>query len=59
MDSITGYTATEHKAKFGKKNIIVRNLLPIFANEDEKRNTRRDVEDELYRIFSKYTLCTA
>ena len=48
------YETTEHKAFVGAKEIIVRDLIPIFKNKDEKNKRKREIESSLYQIFAKY-----
>lgn len=48
------YMPTVHTAIVGNKEITVWNLIPVFANEEDKKEKKRDIESSLYRIFDKY-----
>ncbi len=52
----TKYKTTEHRAFVGTKEILVRDLIPIFKDLDEKRKRKREIESGLYQIFAKYAL---
>ncbi len=52
------YTPTIHTAIVGNKEITVRSLIPVFANEEDKKEKKRDIESSLYRIFDKYFVKT-
>jgi len=48
--NIVSYTATEHKKLVGGKEVTVRNLKPVFTNDEE----RQKVRNGLYNVFSKH-----
>ena len=52
----TKYKTTEHRAFVGAKEILVRDLIPIFKDSDEKRKRKREIESGLYQIFAKYAV---
>lgn len=52
----TKYQTTEHRAFVGAKEILVRDLIPVFKDLDEKRKRKREIESGLYQIFAKYAL---
>lgn len=52
------YQPTVHTALVGNKEITVRSLIPVFANDDEKNKKKKDIENNLYKIFSSYVVKT-
>lgn len=52
------YQPTVHTAFVGSKEITVRSLIPVFANDDEKNKKKKDIESNLYKIFSSYVVKT-
>ncbi len=52
--NIVSYTATEHKKVVGGKEIIVRNLKPVFTNEEERQKAKQHIQNGLYNVFSKF-----
>ncbi len=58
INNIVSYTATEHKKMVGGKEVTVRNLKPVFTNEEEKQKVRQHIQNGLYNVFSKHmNLC--
>ena len=54
ISNITGYTAAEHKKLVGGKEVTVRNLRPVFTNDDERQKVKQHIQNGLYNVFSKY-----
>ena len=48
------YETTEHKGMIGDQEITVRNSVPIFDNEADKRERKAAIESCLFNIFAKY-----
>lgn len=54
MDNAVNYIPTERRVLVGGKKITVRNLRPVFKDEDERERTSQQVQARLYKVFSKY-----
>lgn len=54
MGNTTDYIPTERKAIVGAREITVRNLIPVFRNQEEREMAGQKVQDGLYRVFQKY-----
>ena len=54
MDNEIKYVQSEQRVLVGKKKITVRNLRPVFKDEDERERTSQQVQARLYKVFSKY-----
>ena len=52
--NIVSYTATEHKKMVGEKEVTVRNLKPVFTNEEERQKAKQHIQNGLYNVFSKF-----
>ena len=52
--NIVSYTATEHKKMVGGKEVTVRNLKPVFTNDEERQKVRQHIQNGLYKVFSKH-----
>ncbi len=52
--NIVNYTATEHKKMVGGKEVTVRNLKPVFTNDEERQKVRQHIQNGLYNVFSKH-----
>lgn len=52
--NIISYTTTEHKKMVGGKEVTVRNLKPVFANDDERQKVKQHIQNGLYNVFSKF-----
>lgn len=48
------YKPSIHKAMIGEKAFTVRNLTPVFATDDQRKDTKSKIENNLYGIFHKY-----
>ena len=51
--NIISYTATEHKKMVGGKEVTVRNLKPVFVNDEERQKAKQHIQNGLYNVFSK------
>ena len=54
MDNTTDYVPKERKVIVGAREITVRDLIPVFKSQEDRRMAGQTVQDELYRIFHKY-----
>lgn len=54
MDDITSYAPMERKAIVGEREITVRNLIPVFGSQEERKLAGQKIQDGLYRVFHKY-----
>lgn len=54
MDNTTDYVPTERKAMVGTREITVRNLIPVFGSQEERKLAGQKIQDGLYRVFHKY-----
>lgn len=54
MISVQAYIPSMHKAYIGSKEITVRSMNPVFANDEDKKRRKSDIESGLYKIFEKY-----
>ena len=52
--NIFSFTATEHKKMVGGKEVTVRNLKPVFTNEEERQKAKQHIQNGLYNVFSKF-----
>ena len=52
--NIISYTTTEHKKMVGGKEVTVRNLKPVFTNEEERQKAKQHIQNGLYNVFSKF-----
>lgn len=52
--NIVSYTATEHKKVVGGKEVTVRNLKPVFVNDEERQMVKQHIQNGLYNVFSKF-----
>ena len=52
--NIISYTATEHKKMVGEKEVTVRNLKPVFTNDEERQKVKQHIQNGLYNVFSKF-----
>ena len=52
--NIVSYTATEHKKMVGGKESTVRNLKPVFTNDEERQKAKQHIQNGLYNVFSKF-----
>ncbi len=52
--NIVSYTATEHKKTVGGKEVTVRNLKPVFTNEEERQKAKQHIQNGLYNVFSRF-----
>ena len=50
---MAGYIAEESERKIGGKTITIVNLTPNLS-ENEKRERKSDIEQNLYNVFRKY-----
>lgn len=53
--NIVSYTATERKKMVGGKEVTVRNLKPVFANDEERQRVKQYIQNGLYNVFKKYS----
>ena len=53
-NNIVGYTTTEHKKMVGGKEVTVRNLKPVFTNDEERQRVKQHIQNGLYNVFSKH-----
>ncbi len=56
MDNTAEYTRIEKKGFFGNKEITENDFYPVFSSDDDRMNAKQNIEQGLYKIFSKY--CT-
>lgn len=54
MTATIDYVPNTHTAIVGDKEFTVRNLIPIFSNEDAQKEAKQKIENCLYGIFHKY-----
>ncbi len=54
MATAINYETSTHVVVAGNKEFTVRNLIPVFANEEKRNDTRQKIESDLYGIFRKY-----
>lgn len=54
MISAQTYAPSMHKAYIGDREITVRSMKPVFANDEDKKRRKSDIENGLYKIFEKY-----
>lgn len=52
--NIVSYTATEHKKMVGGKEVTVRNLKPVFVNDEERQKAKQYIQNGLYSVFSRF-----
>lgn len=52
--NIVSYTATEHKKVVGGKEVTVRNLKPVFVNDEERQKAKQHIQNGLYSVFSRF-----
>lgn len=52
--NIVSYTATEHKKMVGGKEVTVRNLKPVFTNDEERQKAKQHIQNGLYNVFSRF-----
>ena len=52
--NIVSYTATEHKKMVGGKEVTVRNLKPVFVNDEERQKAKQHIQNGLLNVFSKF-----
>ena len=52
--NIVSYTATEHKKMVGGKEVTVRNLKPVFVNDEERQKAKQHIQNGLSNVFSKF-----
>ena len=52
--NIVSYTATEHKKMDGGKEVTVRNLKPVFTNDEERQKVKQYIQNGLYNVFSRH-----
>ncbi len=48
------YTQSICTETLSGRPFVVRELFPVFKNEDERELVKKKIEDELYLIFRKY-----
>ena len=53
VQSVT-YQSEKQSVYFQGKLIVLENLIPVLA-PDEKNKRKREIENHLYDVFSKYT----
>ncbi len=54
MTASINYTQSTHTAVVGSKEFTVRNLIPVFADDDKRNDSKQKIENCLYGIFHKY-----
>ncbi len=54
MTAAINYEPSTHMVVVGNKEFTVRNLIPVFADEGRRNDTRQKIENDLYGIFRKY-----
>lgn len=54
--NIVSYTATEHKKMVGGKEVTVRNLKPVFTNDEERQRVKQHIQNGLYNVFSRHMI---
>ena len=52
--TVVDYTPHTHIAMVGDKEFTVRNLIPVFVDENRRKETRYQIEITLFEIFQKY-----
>ena len=52
--NIISYTATENKKMVGGKEVTVRNLKPVFVNDEERQKAKQHIQNGLYSVFSRF-----
>ena len=53
VQSVT-YQSEKQSVYFQGKLIVLENLIPVLS-QDEKNKRKREIENHLYDVFSKYT----
>lgn len=53
VQSVT-YQSEKQSVYFQGKLIVLENLIPVLSS-DEKNKRKREIENHLYDVFSKYT----
>lgn len=54
MTATVDYAPSTHTAIVGGKEFTVCNLIPVFADEDARKEAKQKIENCLYGIFRKY-----
>ena len=52
--NIISYTATKNKKMVGGKEVTVRNLKPVFVNDEERQKAKQHIQNGLYSVFSRF-----
>lgn len=52
--TVIDYIPHTHIAMVGNKEFTVRNLIPVFVDENRRKETRYQIEITLFEIFQKY-----
>ena len=52
--NIISYTAKEKKKMVGGKEVTVRNLKPVFVNDEERQKAKQHIQNGLYSVFSRF-----
>lgn len=48
------YEPSTHMASVGDKKFTVRNMIPVFSDEEKRCEAKQKIENALYSIFKKY-----
>lgn len=54
MDDTVNYIPSERRVTVGRKKITVRNLRPVFKDENEREHASQKIQAGLYKVFRKY-----
>ena len=52
--TVSDYIPHTHVAMVGDKEFTVRNLIPVFVDENRRKEARYQIEITLFEIFQKY-----
>lgn len=53
--NVISYQSETHQVSIGTMQIVVTDLTPVFASEEDRANVKQSIEYGLYRIFEKYS----
>ncbi len=54
-DPIRTYSHDTHECHYQGRTILVENVVPTYKTQEDRENAKKEIEEQLYDVFSKYS----